>query len=89
MSPFVETDASSYYDSHEGRYGTSVGDSELDPQDPRVFGPPGSGSISHRYGSGDRDPHQNVTDPQHWQVGYLIGQQNLNKKKIQIEKLKG
>jgi hypothetical protein len=25
----------------------------------------GSGSISHRYGSGDLDPHQNVTDTQH------------------------
>jgi hypothetical protein len=24
----------------------------------------GSGSISQRYGSGDPDPHQNVTDPQ-------------------------
>jgi hypothetical protein len=24
------------------------------------------GSISQRYGSGDLDPHQNVTDPQHW-----------------------
>jgi hypothetical protein len=25
----------------------------------------GSGSISQKYGSGDPDPHQNVTDPQH------------------------
>jgi hypothetical protein len=25
----------------------------------------GSGSISHRYRSGDPDPHQNVTDPPH------------------------
>jgi hypothetical protein len=25
----------------------------------------GSGSISQRYGYGDPDPHQNVTDPQH------------------------
>jgi hypothetical protein len=25
----------------------------------------GSGSISQRYASGDPDPHQNVTDPQH------------------------
>jgi hypothetical protein len=25
----------------------------------------GYGSISHRYGSGDPDLHQNVTDPQH------------------------
>jgi hypothetical protein len=38
--------------------------------DPYVFGPPGStsGSVSQRYGSEDPypDPHQNVTDPQHW-----------------------
>jgi hypothetical protein len=26
----------------------------------------GSGSISQRYGSWDPDPHQYVTDPQHW-----------------------
>jgi hypothetical protein len=28
----------------------------------------GSGSISQKYGPGnpDPDPHQNVTDPQHW-----------------------
>jgi hypothetical protein len=25
-----------------------------------------SGSISQRYGSANPDPHQNVTDPQHW-----------------------
>jgi hypothetical protein len=25
----------------------------------------GVGSISQRFGSGDPDPHQNVTDPQH------------------------
>jgi hypothetical protein len=25
----------------------------------------GVGSVSERYGSGDPDPHQNVTDPQH------------------------
>ncbi len=32
----------------------SVGSSVVDPdpQDPHVFGPPGSGSISQRYGSG-------------------------------------
>jgi hypothetical protein len=29
-----------------------------------------SGSISQRYGSGDPDPNQNVTDPQHWLKGY-------------------
>jgi hypothetical protein len=29
-----------------------------------------SGSISQRYGSEDPDPHQNVTDSQHWQVPY-------------------
>ncbi len=28
----------------------------------------GSGSICQRYGSGDPDPHQNVTDPQHCAV---------------------
>ncbi len=28
----------------------------------------GSGSISHRYGSGDPDPHQNVMDPQHYYI---------------------
>ncbi len=32
----------------------------------------GSGSISKRYKSGDPDPHQNVTDPQHWQAGIKI-----------------
>ncbi len=32
------------------RMAISVGDP--DPQDPHVFGPPGSGSISQRYGSG-------------------------------------
>ncbi len=52
-----------------------------DPPDPRVFEPPGSGSISQRNGSGtgsesisqrhrsadpDPDPHQNVIDPEHW-----------------------
>jgi hypothetical protein len=26
---------------------------------------PGAGSISQRYGSGDPDPVQNITDPQH------------------------
>ncbi len=26
----------------------------------------GSGSISQSYGSGNPDPHQNVTDPRHW-----------------------
>jgi hypothetical protein len=26
----------------------------------------GFGSIGHRYGFGDQDPDQNVTDPQHW-----------------------
>jgi hypothetical protein len=33
---------------------TSVADPNLDPDppDPHVFGPPGSGSISQRYGSG-------------------------------------
>jgi hypothetical protein len=31
---------------------TSVADPNPDPPDPRVFGPPGSGSTSQRYGSG-------------------------------------
>jgi hypothetical protein len=30
----------------------SVGEPDPDPQDPRVFGPAGSGSFSQRYGSG-------------------------------------
>ncbi len=30
----------------------SVGDPDPDQQDPHVFGPPGSGSFSQRYGSG-------------------------------------
>jgi hypothetical protein len=30
----------------------SVGDPDPDPQDPHVFGPLGSGSVSQRYGSG-------------------------------------
>ncbi len=32
----------------------------------------GSGSISQRYGSADPDPHQNVTDPQHWKIYSLF-----------------
>ncbi len=32
--------------------GTSVPDPNPDPPDPHVFGPPGSGSISQRYGAG-------------------------------------
>jgi hypothetical protein len=37
----------------------------------------GSGSISQMHGSADPDPdpHQNVTDPQHWQEG--ISQKKL------------
>jgi hypothetical protein len=31
---------------------TSVADPNPDPPDPHVFGTPGSGSISQRYGSG-------------------------------------
>ncbi len=30
---------------------TSVGEPDPDPQDPHVFGPPGTGSISQMYGS--------------------------------------
>jgi hypothetical protein len=32
----------------------SVGEPDPDPQDPHVFGPPGSGSISQRCGSVER-----------------------------------
>jgi hypothetical protein len=28
----------------------------------------GFGSMGQRYESGDPDPHQNVTDPQHWNL---------------------
>jgi len=35
-----------------GRPPGSVADPNPDPPDPRVFGPPGSGSISQRYGPG-------------------------------------
>jgi hypothetical protein len=38
------------YQRPRGTVNSSVGDP--DPQDPHVFGPPGSGSISQRYGSG-------------------------------------
>jgi hypothetical protein len=31
----------------------------------------GTGSISQRYGSGNPDPHQNVTVPQHCSLSYL------------------
>ncbi len=33
---------------------------------------PGSGSISQRNGSGDPDPHQNVTDSQDWLSGCFL-----------------
>ncbi len=50
---------------------TSVPTPHLDPQDPYVFGPPVSGSVSQRCGSEGPDPHtasyKNVTDPQHCQ----------------------
>jgi hypothetical protein len=36
----------------------------------------GAGSISRRYGSEDPDPHQNVTDPQHWRQAYELGFSN-------------
>jgi hypothetical protein len=36
-----------------GERETALGDSVMDPDpEPHVFGPPGSGSISQRYGSG-------------------------------------
>ncbi len=44
------------YGDGKGRVLQSVGypdpEPDPDPQDSRVFGPPGSGSISQRYGSG-------------------------------------
>jgi hypothetical protein len=40
----------------------------------------GSRSISQRYGSANPDPHQNVTDPQHWkQVSVKDGKMALTK----------
>jgi hypothetical protein len=36
----------------------SVADPDLDLPDPHVFGPPGSGSISQRYGSGSGSFYQ-------------------------------
>jgi hypothetical protein len=38
----------------------------------------GSGSINQRYGSGDPDPHQYATDPQHCESrsGYGSGESN-------------
>jgi hypothetical protein len=43
--------------SQQERYSTpsfGVADPDPDPPDSHVFGPPGSGSISQRYGSGSR-----------------------------------
>jgi hypothetical protein len=37
-----------------------LGLSDLDPEDPHVYGPPGSGSISKRYGSGFFPFHKGV-----------------------------
>jgi hypothetical protein len=44
----------SLYNGHVEKVLTSVADSNPDPSDPYVFGPPGSGSgyISQRHGSG-------------------------------------
>jgi hypothetical protein len=36
----------------------------------------GSGYINQRYGSGYPDPHQNVTDPQHWEIGIITLEQS-------------
>jgi hypothetical protein len=40
----------------------------------------GSGSISQRYRSGDPnpDPHQNVTDPQHWLLIWSVPTAYIN-----------
>ncbi len=32
----------------------------------------GSGCVSQRYGSADPDPYQNVTDPQHWVLFFIL-----------------
>jgi hypothetical protein len=39
-----------------------------------------SGSISQRYGSADPDPHQKITDPQHWPKG-------LRKSKVVVSRV--
>jgi hypothetical protein len=39
---------------------TSVADPDLDPTDPHVFGPPGSGSVSQRYVSGSFYHHAKI-----------------------------
>jgi hypothetical protein len=39
---------------------TSVADPDPDPPDPHVFGPPGSGSTSQRYGSGSFYHHAKI-----------------------------
>ncbi len=49
----------------------------------------GVGSISQRYGSGDPDPQQNVTDPQHWKknlffVGILKATDEKSRIRIRI-----
>jgi hypothetical protein len=63
-------------------------DPNPDPWDPYVFGPPGSGSGSERFGSADPDPdpQQNVMDPQHWiRYTYYISTYNcLPKLNIEV-----
>ncbi len=41
----------------------SVADPDPDPPDPHVFGPPGSGSTSQRYGSGSHRPRASLHGP--------------------------
>ncbi len=54
--------------SYKKKYGKSIFCIWRKGTDPRV----GSGSVSQRYGSADLDPHQNVTDPQHWFWTYSL-----------------
>ncbi len=50
---------SQYYNKNIGLV-SSVADPNPDPPDPHVFGPPGSGSISQRYGSGSFYHHAKI-----------------------------
>ena len=45
--------------------GPLPGEGELLLQGGEALNPPGSGSVSQRYGSEDPDPYKNVTDSEH------------------------
>ncbi len=47
----LKSSTKSILDQHRSAICRSVGDPDADSQDPYVFGPPGSGSVSQRYGS--------------------------------------